>query len=45
MEDWTNEETGVVAAIDAGIQEEKGTYALLVKAEILKNKIIKVYNI
>lgn len=32
MEEWTKEETGVGAAIAAGNQAEKGTWALLVIA-------------
>lgn len=37
VEEWTKEETGVGAAIAAGNQEEKGTWALLViKAKTIK---------
>lgn len=38
VDEWTNEETGVGAAIAAGNQAEKGTWALLVKEAIKKNK-------
>lgn len=31
VEEWTKEDTGVGAAIAAGSQEEKGTWALLVE--------------
>lgn len=38
VEEWTKEETGVGAAIAAGSQEEKGTWALLViKANTIKS--------
>lgn len=39
VEECTKEETGVGAAIAAGNQEEKGTWALLVINAIIKNKL------
>lgn len=38
MEEWTREETGVGAAMAAGSQEEKGIWALLVKAVKINKK-------
>lgn len=40
MEECTNEETGVGAAIAAGNHAEKGSWALLVKEHTIKKSII-----
>jgi hypothetical protein len=39
VEEWTNAETGVGAAMAAGNHAENGTWALLVIAPIIINKI------
>lgn len=38
VDEWTNAETGVGAAIAAGNQAEKGTWALLVQEEMIIKK-------
>lgn len=38
VEEWTREDTGVGAAIAAGSQEEKGSWALLVIPAIIIKK-------
>jgi hypothetical protein len=44
VDEWTNADTGVGAAIAAGSQEEKGIWALFVQADTISNVASVMFN-
>lgn len=44
VDEWTNADTGVGAAIAAGSQEEKGIWALFVQADTISNVASVIFN-
>lgn len=44
VDEWTNADTGVGAAIAAGSQEEKGIWALFVQADTITNVASVIFN-